>query len=63
MKELVKILMERDGISKLEAENLVYGCRDAIYGELQTNIDPYEEVCDIIFDYLGLEPDYIDYFL
>ncbi len=46
---IVKILMERDGLTKKEAENLVVECRDALErGEY-----------DAISEYLGLEDDYI----
>lgn len=47
--EIVRILMERDGISKKEAENLIAECREALEN------GNYEA----IQDYLGLEDDYI----
>lgn len=49
MNEVVCILMNRDGLSKSEAEDLVRECREAL-----ENGD-YEA----IQDYLGLEDDYI----
>lgn len=48
-KEVVEILMKRDGISRKEAENLIDECREALErGEH-----------DAIQEYLGLEDDYI----
>ena len=46
MNKIIKILMNRDGISEEEARALVKETRD-----------------EIIQDYLGLEPDYLDYIL
>lgn len=60
--ELISLIMHRDGISRNEAENLVNDCQreidDAIFHD--GTLDLVEEV---IADYLGLEPDYLDLFL
>ena len=48
---IVKILQERDGLSKEEAQELLEEARQAV----REGEDP-EEVCA---DYFGLEPDYI----
>lgn len=53
MKEVVNILMKRDGISKSEAVSLVNETR-----ELILTSDPFE-ADQIMADMLGLEPDYI----
>lgn len=60
--EIVKILMQRDDISREEAENLVRQTQDEIdeavfYGA------GIEEVEEIIADNLKLEPEYISYLL
>lgn len=47
--EVVRILMERDGISKREAEKLIVECREALE---RGNYEAIQE-------YLGLEDDYI----
>jgi len=47
---VVSILMERDGISKEDAENLIEDCREKM---LETGSDGY------MMEMLGLEPDYI----
>lgn len=57
MNEIVEILMRRDGISRLEAENLVEECREEM--EYAVMRGKYLEAEDIIASYLGLEPDYI----
>lgn len=53
MNKVVKILMERDGITKQAAEELVKETREAI-----ASCDPFEAE-EIIADYLGLELDYL----
>ena len=61
MNEIVTILVRRDGISPVEAENLVEECKEEILeAALRGN---YEECEDILALYLGLEPDYLMYFL
>lgn len=58
MNEIVEILMRRDGISQLEAENLVEECREELCGAAARG--SYQECEDIIYSYLGLEPDFLD---
>lgn len=51
MRDIVVVLMRRDGISKEEAEELVNDARERVrQGE-----DPE----DILYDDFGLEPDYV----
>ena len=54
MKEVIKILMERDGISEEEARTLVKETRD----EIMMLDDPCN-ADEVIMDYLNLEPDYL----
>ena len=54
MNRVVKILMERDNMTYEDAHSLVKETRDEII--CSGCIDP----SDIISDYLGLEPDYLD---
>lgn len=61
MNEIVKILMRRDGISRLEAENLVEECKEELWKAAARG--SYQECEDIIALYLGLEPDYLDQML
>ena len=58
MGRIENILMKRDGISKQEARERVAECREAVYEALDCG-DMWE-VEDIVEDFLGLEPDYID---
>ena len=63
MKEVIQILMRRDGISEEEARNLVEECRAEIYDVINHGdggMSMYNEVVDIIADYLSLEPDYLE---
>lgn len=56
MNKIVEILMERDDITEEDARALIEETRDEIM------CNP-ENVDEIIQDYLGLEPDYLDYIL
>ena len=62
MREIIEILMRRDGISRLEAENIVEECQNEIYEAMADNAS-YDDIADIIADFLGLEPDYMDCFM
>lgn len=53
LNRIVYILMNRDGMSKKDAEDLVKETREEILAA-----DPWE-MEDIMMDNLGLEPDYI----
>ena len=61
MNEIVEILMRRDGISQLEAENLVEECKEELWEAAARG--NYQECEDIVMSYLGLEPDYLDLLL
>lgn len=61
MKEIIEILMRRDGISAIEAENLIEDCREEMNNAIMRG--NYQECEDILASYLGLEPDYLDAFL
>lgn len=53
MNKIVKILMERDSMSKEEAEELVNETREEVLAAESLDTD------EIIMNNLGLEPDYI----
>lgn len=53
MKKIVEILMERDGMTYADAEDLVKETRDLLLSS-----DPWD-ADEIMADMLGLEPDYI----
>lgn len=61
MNEIIEILMRRDGISRLEAENLVEDCKEELWEAAARG--NYQECEDIIYSYLGLEPDYLEFLL
>jgi len=54
MNKVVKILMERDNLDQDYAEKLVKETRDEIIA-----LDNPLEADDVLYDYLGLEPDYL----
>ncbi len=51
MNEIVKVLMERDGLTRYEAENEVKACREMVY-------EDGEDPEDVLYEELGLEGDY-----
>ena len=55
MSEIKKVLMERDGITEQEAEDLIEEARAELQDRLETGEMPYN-ICQ---EYFGLEPDYI----
>ena len=61
-KEIVRILMRRDGISENEAWNVVEECQEEVNYVIET-CGSYDEVVCVIEDILGLEPDYMDAFI
>lgn len=61
MNEIVEILMRRDGISELEATNIVEDCREEVLTVIGRG--NFQEAEDIVAAELGLEPDYLDYLI
>ena len=62
MEELVKLLMRRDGISENESYNLIEGCQQEIQETIEFGAN-LELIEDIVMDWLGLEPDYLELLL
>ena len=60
--QIIHILMERDKISRGEAEDIVNETQYVINDALDIGAS-YDDIADIIDDYLGLEMDYIFAFL
>lgn len=61
MKEIIEILMNRDGLTYLEAKQLYLECEAAIM--VAISHDALLEVDEILRSELGLEPDYIFNFI
>lgn len=59
MKELIEILMKRDGMSCPEAMQTIREFRVTLMERLEEGDDPH----DIIQEELGLEPDFLDLFI
>ena len=58
MKNIIKILMERDGLSEEEASVLVDEAREAMHNYLMDG--DMESASDICEEFFGLEPDYLE---
>lgn len=61
MKEIIKILMKRDGISYEDAKEAYLECKEAMLEALECG--DFFEVEEILRSELGLEPDYIFNFI
>ena len=55
MKEIIQILMQRDGMTYDEARRFLKEVREEIAGAIE-NQTPIEEIEDIIMSELGLDP-------
>ena len=62
MTKIINILMRRDGLSYEEAKNLFFETQEEIDIALREGRS-LEDIEYIIEDYLGLEPDYVIYFI
>lgn len=62
LKELAKMIAKRDNISLNEAHIIVEDTAMEINDAIARG-DSYDEVMDILRDFLNLEPDYIDLFI
>lgn len=61
MDKLVKILMERDNMTKEGAISLIDEARDAFHNYIDDgDYMSAEEVC---YEFFGLEPDYLDFLM
>ena len=61
--DLAKLLQRRDGISMNEAWNIIEECQQELNSMFSNGTPSYMEAEDIVADYLGLEPDYLDLLL
>lgn len=57
MRSIKAILIDRDGMTENEAEDLISDVRKELYFAMEINDFSYAE--DIMYSYLGLEMDYI----
>jgi len=55
-KSLKEVLMERDGMSEDEVDDLISEAHE----DLMQRLDDGEDVSDLCEEYFGLEPDYLD---
>lgn len=62
MKEIIQILMRRDGMSYDEARRYLKEVREEIADAIEEQA-PLEEIEDIVMSELGLEPDFVMLFL
>ena len=57
-KSIKQVLMERDGMSEMDADDLIDEAREEMMEHIANgDLDAAEDIC---MDYFGLEPDYLD---
>lgn len=59
MNDIIKVLMERDGLSREEAEKQVEDTSSRIWDELDYEDCELEDLEDILYGDTGLELDYL----
>jgi len=62
METIKQVLMRRDNMSSEDADALIQDAKDDIARIIENYEDPYEgheEAEEVIYDYFGLEPDYL----
>lgn len=59
MKTVKQVLLERDGLSEIEANNQISEFRATMYDLIEEG----EDLEEIFMEEFGLEPDYLDEFL
>ena len=58
MEPILDVLMERDGLTKEEAEELIREAKEDFHERLESgDLDGLEDICQ---EWFGLEPDYIE---
>ena len=56
MRSIKKVLIERDGMTETEADELINEAQE----DLEERISKGEDAFNICEEYFGLEPDYLD---
>lgn len=59
LETIEQILMRRDGLDKQEAQDLIDEAKEEVQSIIE-NGGTLEEVEDVVRDYFGLEPDYVE---
>ena len=59
--ELMRVLMTRDGMTKEQAMEEIQEARAAMYECIEGG--DYEGAEEVLADFFGLEPDYIDFLI
>lgn len=59
MEDMIEILMKRDGLSRKEAKRQVDNTSSRIWDELGYEDCELEDLEDILYGDIGLEPDYL----
>lgn len=55
-----EVLIRRDGMDPADAEDLINEAREELLSFMDEGNFSYEDAAQIVEDYFGLEPDYLD---
>ena len=61
IEDIIKLLMRRDNISLMEAQEAVNDCKEELDVAICNGL--WQQAEDILKSYLSLEPDYLDIFI
>ena len=61
MNKVIAILMRREGLTQEEATDLFEEAKEMFYSCIEAG--DYTGAEDVLEGYLGIEPDYVDYFI
>ena len=55
-----EVLIRRDGMDPSDAEDLINEAREELLSFMDEGNFSYEDAAQVVEDYFGLEPDYLD---
>lgn len=62
IEKLARLIAKRDNVSINEALGAIHDCQNELQ-EMLTKTVSYDAAAEIVYDYLNLEPDYLDILL
>ena len=63
IENVINLYSARNHVSRDIAEDIVYECQSVMYSFLSGEIDYYEDLAEIVWDYLSLDSRYIQWLL
>lgn len=63
METVKEVLMKRDNLSPEEADEVIKEFMEDLDGLVHLNSGTYDQACELVQEYFGLEPEYLEEFL